>query len=187
MDDTQKPNSQTPNPTVIVQPGQSVLGNDAANPNGTTDLPEAVTALPNPSSTPGDTVSTQSVSTPVGGKEGYPVPTVKQEWVAPSIPEITPAAEVSPFMEVKSEIPKIPQAVAQAGVKLAKEATPVKTATVGELDKNLNLQTANAVLTALKKAHGNVKDSVRWLVELVGLAKMKEELLAKEKPEGGAF
>ena len=102
-------------------------------------------------------------TTPVGGmKEGAPV-AAPTEWVSPSVPEVTPTAEVSKFVEATPEIPSIPQAALQAGIKHAKEATPVPTVKA----EPINLTTPHPVLMALKKAHGSIKDSMSWLVSLI--------------------
>lgn len=115
----------------------------------------------------------QQPAQPVSGgpKEKAAMPSSQtQEWIAPSTPEVQIPKELEGHMEA-TPIPTIPQDIQNAGVTHAKEATPVTVA--GE--EALGLTTSPSVLATLKKAHSNVKDSIRWLVELVGLAQRKRD------------
>lgn len=112
------------------------------------------------------TVPVQQVPTSVGssGKEQGPVGNVA-EYVTPSTPEVATPPEVKEYVEVKPEVPVVPQSAQQAGVKLAKEATPV--ILKEQETERINLSTPHPVLLALKKAHHSIKDSVYWLVSLI--------------------
>lgn len=115
-----------------------------------------------------------------GPKEKVAMPaSSKQEWVAPSTPEVQIPKELEGHVEATS-LPTIPQDVQNAGVIPAKEATPVLSVT--DKDEPLGLGTSPSVLVAIKKAHSSVKDSIRWLAELVGLAQQKRD---REIEKGG--
>lgn len=107
-----------------------------------------------------------------GGKEKSPLPSLSPaELVTPSTPELVIPQELKEHMEATPVTPALPNDVQNAGVKLAKEATPITSAG----DDSLGMQTAPSVLMGIKKAHSNIKDSIRWLAELVGLAQKKRD------------
>lgn len=116
-----------------------------------------------------------SQSQPVSGggsKEKFPLPSSgTSEWVTPSTPEMQIPKELEGHIEA-TPLPTIPQDVGQAGLTHAKEATPV-TVVAGE--EPLGLNTPPTVLSSIKKAHRSIKESVRWLAELIGLAQKKRD------------
>lgn len=107
-----------------------------------------------------------------GAKE---MPPVTNEWVSPSNPEIVLPQEVKEAgVEANPTVQPIPSSAANVGVKMAREATPVKPVE----EEQIGMQTPRAVLTQLKNIHKSVKDSFTWLVRLV----IKEQ----DKKEKGA-
>lgn len=136
-----------------------------------------------PVSTPASTGTQLPVTTPIGGmKEGSPV-AAPTEWVSPSVPEVVPTQEVSQFVEVHPEVPPIPQAARLAGVKHAKEATPVQSLKAAPL----GLATPHPVLVVLKNAHKNIKDSMSWLVSLIMKEQDREKHTKVHKEKGDFF
>ncbi len=119
-------------------------------------------------------------SIPSGGKEQAPMPkTSSSEWIAPSTPEVNVAQELKEHgVEVQPVAPILPNDVKQAGVTVAKDATPVS---ISE-DEQITINTSPSVLARVKQTHNNMKDAVRWLVELVGLAQRKRD---REIEKGG--
>lgn len=110
---------------------------------------------------------------PISGglKEQPPLPSAgPSEWIAPSTPEVHIPQELQEHMEA-TPVPSIPQDVNDAGVKMAKEETPITLAA----DEALGLNTSPSVLITLKKAHSSVKESIRWLAEVIGLAQKKRD------------
>lgn len=106
-----------------------------------------------------------------GGKEHAGISVPSSEWIAPSTPEVQIPKELQEHMEAHAIIPTIPQDVQTAGVKHAKEATPVAI----PADEPLGINTPPSVLARIKNTHKNVKDAVRWFAELVGLAQKKRD------------
>lgn len=112
-------------------------------------------------------------ATPVSpvAKEHAPLPSVvASEWIAPSTQEISVPQELQEHMEA-SVVPTLSDSAQDAGVRYAKDATPV---TMTE-DEPLGLTTPPSVLVRIKQAHKSVQDAVRWLTELVGLAQKKRD------------
>ena len=108
-------------------------------------------------------VSGQPVQ-PISGGRGKEVIAAPTEWVAPSTPEIVLPQEVqSAGVEAKLVVPSLTKEAQQAGIKHAKESTPVTPVT----EITLTMQTSHSVLMQLKKVHKSVKDSFSWLVRLL--------------------
>lgn len=120
-------------------------------------------------SNPGVQVPRTPAPTPpqplIGGTKEAPRPVAQSnEWLSPSTPEIVlPNAVKEAGVEAKPVVQVVPQAAQQAGVRMAKEATPPSTVSV----EHISLQTPHPVLVQLKKIHKNVKESFSWLVRLL--------------------
>lgn len=122
---------------------------------------------------PVDNAQGKKTQQPVSGvaKEMSPLPPLSSsEWVAPSTPEVHIPNELKEHMEA-TPIPTVSQDAGAAGVRLTKEATPVTIAA----DEPLGMNTPPSVLEKIKKAHSSMKNSIRWLAEVIGLAQKKRD------------